>query len=117
MEAVLGEKEVLCEIEVQGPSDGGWAEPNGKENRGGGRELLAPWHGRKVEFSSPDTRLWPAVPVYLIHSALTHGVRKPPVLCIASGWVEFQKCSRSSGLLVHYNMIYIYIRIILMYLY
>jgi hypothetical protein len=25
MEAVLGEKEVLCEIEVQGPSDGGWA--------------------------------------------------------------------------------------------
>src|SRR5438067_9790895 len=33
----------------------------------------------------PSTRLWPAMPVYLIHSALTRGVRKPPLLCIVIG--------------------------------
>ena len=60
----------------------------------GGRGLLAPWHRRKVEFSSPDTRLWPAVPVYLIHSAVTRGVRKSPVLCIVIGGPEFENCSR-----------------------
>ena len=51
----------------------------------GGRGLLPPWDVRKVEFSSPETRLWPAVPVYLVHSAVTRGVPKPPVLCIVIG--------------------------------
>ena len=46
----------------------------------GGWGLLPPWDGRKFEFFSSDTRLWPAVPVYLVHSAVTRGVPKPPVL-------------------------------------
>src|SRR5579864_1148280 len=37
------------------------ASPKGKKMEGW-RGLLPPWDGRKVEFSSPDTRLWPAVP-------------------------------------------------------
>jgi hypothetical protein len=51
----------------------------------GGRGLLPPWDGRKFEFSSLDTRLWPAVPVYFVHSAVPHGVPKPPVFCIVIG--------------------------------
>jgi hypothetical protein len=47
--------------------------------------LLPPWDGRKVEFASPDTRLWSAVPVYLVHSAVTRGVVKPPVVCVVIG--------------------------------
>src|ERR1035441_9646295 len=51
----------------------------------GGRGLLPPWDGRKIEFSSPSVLLWPAVPVYLVHSAVTRGVPKPPVFCIVIG--------------------------------
>ena len=60
------------------------ASPKGKKMEGG-RGLLPPWDRRKFEFSAPDTRLWPAVPVYLVHSAVTHGVPKPPVFCIVIG--------------------------------
>ncbi len=51
----------------------------------GGRGLLPPGEWRKVEFSSSDTRLWPAVPDYLVHSAVTRGVPTPPVFCIVIG--------------------------------
>ena len=64
------------------------ATPTGKKMEGG-RGLLPPWHGRKVEFSSPDTRLWPVVPVYFVHSAVTRGVSKPPVFCIVIGVGRF----------------------------
>src|SRR6266567_3320069 len=39
----------------------------------------------KLSSPPPDTRLWPAVPVYLVHSAVTRGVPKPPVLCVVIG--------------------------------
>src|SRR5438309_10502419 len=40
---------------------------------------------KKVRVLLRKTRFWRAVPVYLIHSAATRAVRKPPLLCIVIG--------------------------------
>lgn len=91
----------------------GSSRPAQKERKWrGGRGLLPPWDGRKVEFSSPDTRLWPAVPVYLVHSAVTRGVPKPPVLCIVIGWAEFENAPALTQGRVHYNIIDLYIQMV-----
>jgi len=45
----------------------------------------APWHGRKIEFSSPDARPRLPLPVYFVHSAVTCGVAKASLLCIVIG--------------------------------
>src|SRR5438270_12617917 len=51
----------------------------------GRAQACGPVTGKKSLVLLPDNRFWPAVPVYLIHSAATRAVRKPPLLCIVIG--------------------------------
>src|SRR5438045_9638862 len=48
----------------------------------------------KLSSPRPTLGLWPAVPVYFVHSAVTRGVPKPPVLSLVLGGARISKCFR-----------------------
>jgi hypothetical protein len=89
------------------------ASPMGKKSRGG-RGLLAPWDVRKVEFSPPNSAL--ACRARLPCTLRRHpwGSEASPGLHRHRGGPNFKNApALTRGLLVHYNMIYIYIRVTL----
>ncbi len=64
------------------------ASPRGKEI---GREwgLRAGGLREKSEILLPSVRLWPAVPVYFVHSVVSRGFTSLPVFCIVVGVGRF----------------------------